>query len=337
MRKILRTFAFFSALMFLSGCASIRGSGLSILPSNWGNEEGYIWCNARYLDIWAYPNPIKVTPPKDVRLTLASRGYIYALAAGLTLQKPGESEDKHFRAPEYLIRDKALEVNKPNIGFQASTFTYRDPSNPTRAPEIIVAFRGSDEWTDYWKHNFALWSEPEQYAPARDYVKRVAAVYPGWRLVVAGFSLGGGLAVHVILHEDTSSLVAEAWALNPSPRIGVEKRQDPRIFMAAVEGELLEIFRSGGMGATNGHFSNKFGLINSSSVYGHSRWVLMRQMLYFADFVEYEKSGRQAQTTPPLEIILNSNVPKGCTPKILNELSKHGESHKRGLTQQVQH
>ncbi|WP_116365139.1 Mbeg1-like protein [Parahaliea mediterranea] len=308
-----------------SGCASIRGTGLSILPKNWGNEEGYIWCNARYLDINAYKESGSAKPESDLKLALARKGYIYALAAGLTLQKSGESEDKHFFAPDSLRRIDTLNVDDRKSGFQASTFEYYGSGDRFSSPKIIIAFRGSDEfYPDYLKHNFALWWEPVQFKPAREYVKKVAKTYPSNDLIATGFSLGGGLAIHVLQSKPTSSLITQAWAFNPSHRTGVKKSPSDRLYLAAVEGEILELFRTDGLGAIEGHYSNEYGLINSSSIYGHSRWVLIRQMLYYADLVEFEESGRTKNRTEPLDIIMASNVPNGCTEKIRRELANHG-------------
>lgn len=327
-RSTLLVLVFVLPWTLLSGCSSLRGTGLAIWPANWGKEEGYIWCNARYLDLWAYCEPNSVDPTKDARLAIADRGYIYALAAGLVLQKAEEQEDKHFHAPAYLVHVKKLDEDDPHTGFQASTFEYRDPNNPQNLREVIIAFRGTDEFTDWIKHNLAIWWEPVQFTKARLYIKRIAQTeeYRDRKLVVAGFSLGGGLAVHVTLNEETSVHVKEAWALNPSPRIGNVNadRPDSRVNVAAVQGEFLEVFRQGKLGAPDDQFSNDYGLIKSSSVYGHGRWVLLRQMLYFADLVAYEKSGRTALMTQPLEIIMNSNVPNGCTEHIRGNLKSKG-------------
>jgi hypothetical protein len=314
-----------SLASLLSACSSIRGTGLALWPANWGNEEGYIWCNARYLDIYAYPDPIAVDPPRDTRLRLAARGYPYAVAASLTLQKPGKSEDKHFASPTFLEQDPSLNVDDPSSGFQAATFRLRPPDQRLGAQEIVVAFRGSDTWRDYWKHNLAVFWSPAQFRPARDYVQRVSEKYPGQRLVVAGFSLGGGLAVHVTQHPDTSQLISEAWALNPSPRTGVPEKVDRRIYTVAVSGEILAAVRRNGLGAPEQQYSNDFGLLRSSSVYGHSRWVLTRQMLGYADLVAYERSGRQADlVTPPLTILRASAEPVGCKGERRSDLVRRG-------------
>lgn len=323
--KILATIVASGLAMLTSGCASLRGSGLALWPANWGNEEGYIWCNARYLDLWAYPDIGTVNPERDVRLRLAERGYPYAVAAALTLQKPGKSEDKHFAVPTFLMRDARMDEDDSSSGFQAATYLLHQPGSPGGSDEVVVAFRGSDSWRDYWKHNLTVFRTPAQYKPARAYVRRVAARYPDRRLVVTGFSLGGGLAVHVTRDNETSRFVKEAWAFNPSPRTGHAASDDSRVFMAAVKGEILSVARRGGLGAPKEQYSNEFGLVRSSSVYGHSRWVLTRQMLSYADLVAYDQAGRPADfVSPPLEILAASNEPSGCKGKRRADLVQRG-------------
>ena len=286
----------------------------SILPKNLGKEEGFIWCNARYLDFWAYPKLGSVDPIRDKRFALADKGYLYALAASITLQKEGKDEDKHFIAPPYMNRVSKLEWDDKN-GFQASTFELYEETGSSQLKEVIVAFRGTDEPKDWLKQNISL--APEQFPPARQYLKLVAYTYPTSRIVVAGFSLGGGLAIHVLLHSETSILISEAWAFNPSPVTGFKERVDERLYVVANEGEILKSLRKlnwgpSHLGAIDEHYTDNFDLVESSSVYGHSRWVLTRQMLFFADMVHYERSGRRDQSSPSLEILKLANTPKGC-------------------------
>ena len=281
--------------LVMATCSAFLLASCSILPRHGGRVEGKVWCNARYLPGISEFESQKFKAIGD-RYDVALRGYPYALAAALTLQSDGATENA-FRPPLNLEHQKERDVGGPT-GFFASTYLYDRNDHP---PEVIVAFRGTNDSRDWFLHNLSF--RPEQFAPARAYVLETAARYPDRRLVVTGFSLGGGLASHVTLRPETRDKVAEAWLFNPSPRNGVHDVTDPRIWMAAVQGEFLNLIRSGTSGAEPGQYSNRFDLVRSSSIFGHYRFVLTREMLHFADLTEYVRGNRTARTTEALDIL----------------------------------
>ncbi|ELI6432109.1 DUF2974 domain-containing protein [Aeromonas salmonicida subsp. salmonicida] len=304
-------------------------SSCSLMPSNWGKEEGFVWCNARYLDLTspAYKYPNTVNPNKDKRFKLAYEGYIYALLGAVVLQKEQEHEDKHFALPDYIEVDSTRD---DKTGFQASAFIVYTNSDKTQIKEVVIAFRGTDQfWTDYSKHNLSPF--PAQYKPAEDYVLEISNKYNDRRIVVTGYSLGGGLAMHVLHNERTSPKISQAWAFNSSPRTGEKIKVDSRLFLISAKGEVLDlprkVLRKGikSLGALDDHFSDDYDLVAASSIYLHGRWVLARQILIFADMVYFEKSGRQpSYISPPLEILKLANAAQGCTEEYREFLISRG-------------
>ena len=302
--------------------------GCSLLPINGTVEEGYAWCNARYLDVTneIYRESGSVNPVKEPEFRLAQEGYMYALASALVLQKEGKNEDKHFKAPKYMQQISFL--NERNFsGFEASTFLIYDPNDETQLEEVVVAFSGTDSWWDWFTQN--LNPSPLQNSDAQNYVNKVLDYIEMHHtdtskegtpsLIVAGFSLGGGLAMHV-LHNDSNRKIAQAWAFNSSPRTGHEIKVDNRLYLASTEGEILSTARgirkgSKQLGALEENYTDDFNLINASSFYLHSRWVLTREMLIYADMLYYEQSKRKNSSSPALEILKSSAITKGCTDK----------------------
>jgi len=295
---------FLIPVLITTGCAPIK----NMIPSNWGKEEGEVWCSNRYLDMNEYyQHPETSGAAFRKRLALSEKGYLYSLAAAYTLQSP-KSDKYNFRLPSYMTKIDSLSRNDKS-GFQAETFIIINPSTGNK--NVVVAFRGTDQFKDWYKHNAWLW--PNQFEPARNYIKDVVA-HPesnGLDLIVSGYSLGGGLAVHVAQHPDTRGYVIEAWALNPSPRTGVPREEDKRIYMLTAEDEVLNILRRASIGAPINQNAEDFDLLSSSSWYAHSRWVLTRQIMIYADLSLYIKSGRTAESTPPLDI-LKSKKFVGC-------------------------
>ncbi|NWA09752.1 DUF2974 domain-containing protein [Pseudomonas gingeri] len=299
--------------------------GCSWLPINKGKLEGRYWCNDRYIDMVAeHQDPIG--PKLKNKLNLAQRGYLYSTAAVLTLQKENSDPDFNFKKPDYLTEITSLTEDQSN-GFQATTYIHKDPRTGTPL-EAIIAFRGSDQiFKDYILHNFSPW--PIQFKPARDYVKKVSRdpATKGLKLIVTGYSLGGGLAVHVTKNPETSNYISQAWAFNPSWRIGdVNENTDPRIFLMANKYEVLNAHDRSKIGAPASQTDTDYDLVRSSAIYGHYRWVLERDILIYADFADYVDSGRTAKTTQPSEI-LKTQAKNICAPETELEIQKERKAY----------
>lgn len=260
------------------------------------------WCSHRFLSA--------STRPFDSRhLQIAQRGYMYAVAAALALQK----DDREGRAYHFAVPARMRLVDSPKrrpSGFEVKTFELLD--SPDGKPvELIIAFTGSDDDTD-WKDT-DLGNDTRQYSEARRYVKTITArpEFHGLRVVATGYSLGGALAVHVTKHRETRNLIAETWAFNPSPRTWVGGQTDARIWMAATANDGLHVARSlvtrlipgmSEIGAPAGQAAEGYYLLDANPVVSHYRWVLTRNLLHVADLADRIQQGSDAPTEP-LEIL----------------------------------
>lgn len=282
------------SVLLLEGCAGHYGE--------WGQAT---WCNQRFLQ---NREDVPVADPKH--LTFAKEGYLYAVAGALVLQKADkEGDDYHFETPSILE-----EIDDPphgTYGFDVKAFDVQEDPPSVDTKEVIIAFVGSNDWSDWIFTNF-LFSQ-QQHESARAYVKSIAERRPGKRIVVTGYSLGGALAVHVTKHEETKKLVSQAWVFNPSPKTWVSGELDKRIWLGAAKGEFLSSIRSpfftflpgvNKIGSPESQTAENFYLIKTSGIYGHFRWVLARNMLHFADYAMAPNNS--PPSTPPLEILRQS-------------------------------
>ncbi|WP_152598768.1 Mbeg1-like protein [Janthinobacterium sp. RA13] len=289
----------------------VKLCGCSALPVNAGKLEGDVWGNQRYLpEVAEYKKPSAEGWENTQRkLDLSKRAYMYSVAAVLALQKNNTDTRFHFAQPGRLEEVKELECDLES-GFQASTYILRKGIGNDE-DQVVVAFAGSNEWKDYFLHNFSL--NPIQYADARQYLHDVSKnpQLKGMKIVVTGFSLGGGLAVHVTKNSETSTLVHQAWIFNPTPRAGVDDGIDGRIYLLSTSYEVLKKFNREGLGAPKEQTLENYNLIRSSSIYSHYRWVLARQILWYADMALYFDSEKTASTTEPLDIIRTQKIDIG--------------------------
>lgn len=282
-------------------------------------EKGYIWCNNRF--IYADARPFSTKTGR-----VAQQGYMYALAAALTLQADNAEGAAHkFNAPNYL--EPIDKPSRKHSGFEATTFL-RHPLTPGGRDEIIIAFAGSNDAADWVGTN--LLSSLTQYEQAMTYTLKILddpRVYDrrmkGAKVVVTGISLGGGLAVHVVKSRLTGPFIDEAWAFNPSPKIYANSDPNDKIWLVASDGEFLSGLRKdmwsplipgwGNIGAKEEHTVDNFNLIKSNGIYAHYRWGIARQMLFAADYMEYKDVPTTEPPRPsePLRI-LNKSEFKSC-------------------------
>ncbi|MBK9218756.1 MAG: DUF2974 domain-containing protein [Uliginosibacterium sp.] len=278
-----------------------------------GAETSRFWCNERFLSAAQRPFDAQ-------HLKIAKRGYLYALAAALALQK----DDPEGRAHYFTPPPRMLEVDRPHrdaSGFEAVSFEIHALDGEQSLQEVVVAFTGSNDDADWKDANFG--SDRRQYRLARKYLKTIALrpQYRGVRVVATGFSLGGALAVHVTKHHETSAFVAETWAFNPSPKTWVSGKPDRRIWLAAVQDEALHFARSkflaalvpgvSPIGAPHSQTAEGFYLLEANPVYRHFRWVLTRNILYAADLALMAEQPIST-TTEPLDILQASHF-ASCT------------------------
>lgn len=290
----------FLIIAMLTSSQGIAGDGTR-------GESGRFWCGQRFL-----PKGIDVFGQREE--FVANRGYIYVLAAALTLQKKSnaESDAHHFYKPERLIPIDS--TNNTQSGFQATTFLLKPLTN-NEQEEIVVAFAGSNELKDWIKTNLS--ASRRQYNDARNYIIKTLKVQKihGKKIIVTGISLGGGLAVHVTKDPLTSNYIKEAWAINPSPKIYAPKNIDKRIWLISSYKEILTYARdlpasfivgSADIGAPKEQSGTDYNLVKSNSIYAHFRWVITREVLFAADFALTDK-GRNLYDTEPFEIIKKSH------------------------------
>jgi len=256
------------------------------------SESGRFWCNERYL----HPDPNADTDGLR-QMEVARRGYLYALAAGLVMQKPAEVCHR-FAAPRRLVEVRPR-PEATSSGFEATTFEVRSRVHPDDVEEVVVAFAGTDEILD-WTADLGI--SNSQYDEASRYTAAVSQRYPGKRLVVTGFSLGGALALHVLNDEKTSALIAECWALNPSPVIHANVRPDPRIWLATSQRDILKFVRLNHLGAPEAQSATGYDLVSTRHLDAHHYWVLLRSLLWFADLA-LQDPGDRTRSTEPLEIL----------------------------------
>lgn len=258
--------------LFLSACSTVP------------LEKGAIWCK----------DPLRYEPgiPFDrPHLEVARRGYIYALAGAYVLQGNTDEDKDHW----FSLPTRLKEVDRPkrdSSGFEVGTFALRNKPEDQEPSEIIIAYTGSNDRAD-WIWTNLLFSKT-QYELARSYLLQTASKYPGKRIVVTGYSLGGALAGHVTKDKRTSPYVSEAWLFNPSPKLYATDNYDKRIWIGAMRGEALHFIRTrpfelfwpgiNRIGAPWQQNAQDFYLISAFPIYGHYRWALARNILFVAEY-----------------------------------------------------
>ena len=273
-----------------------------------------VWCNQRYLPKLDAQGAVI----DRLHQSVAMNGYLYALLGAYALQKDNrEGEEHFFELPARVKIAPRLHQHNVNSGFEANTFEIYDLVNPVHLREIVVAFNGSDEDTD-WLTNFSL--DKAQYEQALSYVQDVSSKYPGVPIAVTGYSLGGALAVHVTKNAATAHLIYLAWVFNPSPKTWADSSINPKIWQAATSDDILKIARLpifhflpgvAAIGTPINQQAENYYLIESNPVHAHFRWALARNILHSADLALWKASNGALGHSEPLEILQRSRF-KAC-------------------------
>jgi hypothetical protein len=275
-RRFLKFVSIASVLLLLLACSTVS------------LEKGAIWCN----------EPLEYEPGVHFdrpHLEVARKGYIYALAGAYVLQGNTDEDKNHW----FNLPPRLKEVYRPQrhqSGFEVRTFMLFDTPEDQEPLEIIIAYTGSNDSGD-WIWTNLLFSK-SQYELARQYLIDTALKYPGKRIVVTGYSLGGALAGHVTKDKRTSFYVSEAWLFNPSPKLYANDNYDNRIWVGALRGEALQTVRTrpfellwpgiNRIGAPWQQNAQDFYLISAFPIYGHYRWALARNILFVADYAHLQ-------------------------------------------------
>ncbi|MCG7870392.1 MAG: hypothetical protein JAY74_28985 [Candidatus Thiodiazotropha taylori] len=274
--RYLKILACLLALHLLSGCSTVP------------YEKGAIWCNE--------PLEFNSDAPFDkTHLDVARRGYIYALAGAYVLQNnKDEDKDHWFNLPSRLTENHRPRRDKS--GFEIGIFELRDKPKDDEPYEIIIAYTGSNDTAD-WVFTNLLFSK-RQYDLARQYLLETVKKYPGKRIVVTGYSLGGALAGHITKDGRTSEYVSEAWLFNPSPKLYANDSYNSRLWIGALRGEALQFIRTrpfeilwpgiNRIGAPWQQNAQDYYLISAFPIYGHYRWALARNILFVADYAHLQ-------------------------------------------------
>lgn len=193
-------------------------------------------------------------------------------------------------APELELppwfREIAVHENSA-IGFYSIVF------QDDRDQSLVFVVRGTEDWTDWKNGNFAQ----DQNNYGLSVYQKISAANPGRPIVVAGHSLGGGVALHISLHAP----VQAAYSFNGSPNFrkppGPESK--PHRFSIIEYGEILKIARIFGKEATQHYIS--IGCSDGNSIEQHSQLLLatcLTQIAAIADPLALESMSKNKMPRP---------------------------------------
>lgn len=168
-----------------------------------------------------------------------------------------------YRKPQNLylaqtFREVSVHENAA-IGFYAVLF------EDNRDKSLIFVIRGTEDITDWTAGNLSQ----DQNTFGLEAFRSIASANPGRRMVVAGHSLGGGVAMHISLN----TTVASAYSFNGSPNFRKYGEEPTTKRHSIVEnGEILKLGRIFGREATQTYTS--IGCSKGNPIYQHAQLLL---------------------------------------------------------------
>jgi hypothetical protein len=214
---------------------------------------------------------------KYVRVT-AFETYTYAQMATnayLTPQcvlgtAPNSCEADYKKKAKFYLGSKivALEAqDNDDIGFAYAVFARREAG---RTREIIIAYRGTENFADWWHGNLLFTQNHRGLELYRKWKKKAEAMGDNVKVSVTGHSLGGAIATYVSLVEKG----ANCYVFNASPRFRREATPVPDNHRVSVVeyGEVNKALRVFGRSPTQTYLS--IGCSRGNAIKQHSMRAL---------------------------------------------------------------
>lgn len=192
--------------------------------------------------------------------------YAYADPVGDGCQNNSEEDTLNYnKLKEFLVNERGwiLETEAPKV-HACNEDTGLFYSVWKRGNEVVIAFRGTAGFKDWWEGNSywfrRLYTDDHQYAVARKKAKEVIKymtdtykLSDSLQYYTTGHSLGGGLAQGVFY--EYPNIINQVYAFDPASATGYTSREDksefkncyyckgenrePRIFRIYEKGEIL--------------------------------------------------------------------------------------------------
>ena len=288
MRKNTSVIIITCTLLGLMGC-----QGATKHRDSSENLTDSLWCNQRYLT----NNDSQFD---DIHLNVAKETYIYAIASSIAISNSNiEIKKSHpnklhgienvFVSPARMQQKDVVYDSK--TGFSATTFWLYEEDGSNKPDELIIAFSGSNEVKDWWANltPFGL----KHYKKARLYFEEMVSKYDDenrLKVVVTGYSLGGGISLNVLKNKDTRDLVDKAVIFNSSTKsYSWDVRRDSKLWAASTKYEGMKLFRRfmrflGASIAPDTQRAEGYNLSQKNLIEDHYNDVLTRSLLHVADY-----------------------------------------------------
>jgi hypothetical protein len=199
---------------------------------------------------------------------VAAQHYRYAQMAALAYGRASRA----FELPAGVRR---IDVDR-GAGLQVSIFEW--PAEPPQEgpAEVVVAFRGTDEWLDWLDGNLLDTQYEHADALMAELLRQYRRGPAPPRIVAVGHSLGGGLA----LHASYSFADVAAVVFNPSYRIhrGARVHDSPRVVIGET-GDILQIQRVAWINPQHARYYERFYCTETNN---HGIYLLARCLTHVA-------------------------------------------------------